>query len=235
MTAGTEVPFPSQSVGLGAAVTISGCFRRRFAIGLVARYGKPNWQKSFICEAAQGFGGAGVLEVVDDFDGNTYRAVYTVRFAEIVYVLHAFQKKSTRGIATPAREIRVIQQRLQRAREDYEAWQASSDRIAPIAVTKSTGNVFADLGVAHPGEELVKANSSATSAAPSRGSGLPSAGGTTAGARPAKVSALINGDSRLLQRSTPAVPGCLGQDVEIVVRSVSRGRERGQIRVVAAA
>jgi phage-related protein len=71
----------------------------------------------------KGFGGAGVLEVVDDFDGDTYRAVYTVRFAGAVYVLHAFQKKSRRGIATPRQEIRLIEERLQRAREDYEQWQ----------------------------------------------------------------------------------------------------------------
>jgi len=48
----------------------------------------------------KGFGGAGLLEVVEQFDGNAYRTVYTVRFAEAVYVLHAFQKKSRRGIKT---------------------------------------------------------------------------------------------------------------------------------------
>jgi phage-related protein len=49
----------------------------------------------------KGFKGAGVLEVVDNYDGDTYRAVYTVRFAGVIYVLHAFQKKSKKGIATP--------------------------------------------------------------------------------------------------------------------------------------
>jgi len=63
----------------------------------------------------RGFGGAGVLELIDDHDGNTYRAVYTVRFARKVYVLHAFQKKSTRGVATPKREIELIRDRLKRA------------------------------------------------------------------------------------------------------------------------
>jgi len=48
-----------------------------------------------------GFGRASVLEIVDDFQTDTYRAVYTVRFADVVYVLHAFQKKSKKGIATP--------------------------------------------------------------------------------------------------------------------------------------
>jgi phage-related protein len=66
------------------------------------------------------FRGASVLEVVDDFDGNTYRAVYTVRFAGVVYVLHAFQKKSKSGIATPKSEIAIIKARLARAKEHYE-------------------------------------------------------------------------------------------------------------------
>lgn len=59
---------------------------------------------------------------MDDFDGNTFRAVYTVRFAGVVYVLHAFQKKSKRGIATPKAELNLIRERLKRAREDYEEW-----------------------------------------------------------------------------------------------------------------
>jgi phage-related protein len=76
-------------------------------------------------EPKRGFGGAGVLEIVDDFDGYTFRAVYTVRFAEAVYVLHAFQKESRRGIATPNAELIVIQHRLQRAKEDYREWSES--------------------------------------------------------------------------------------------------------------
>jgi phage-related protein len=70
----------------------------------------------------KGFGGAGVLEVVADHDGDTYRAVYTVRFADAVYALHAFQKKSKRGVATPKREIERIRQRLRQAQEHYQAW-----------------------------------------------------------------------------------------------------------------
>lgn len=68
----------------------------------------------------KGFGGAGVLEVVDDFDGDTYRAVYTVKFAGIVYVLHAFQKKSKHGNATDQTDVDLIQARLKRAAEDYK-------------------------------------------------------------------------------------------------------------------
>ena len=63
----------------------------------------------------RGFGGAGVLEIVDDYDGNTYRAVYTVKFAEAVYVLHCFQKKSTKGIGTPKPDMDVIRNRLKEA------------------------------------------------------------------------------------------------------------------------
>lgn len=71
---------------------------------------------------ASGFGDAGVLEVVVDFDGNTFRTVYSVRFSKAVYVLHAFQKKSRRAIATPKGELDLIGTRLSRAKEDYDAW-----------------------------------------------------------------------------------------------------------------
>jgi phage-related protein len=71
-------------------------------------------------KALKGFGGRGVLEIVDDFDGDTYRAVYTVKFADVIYVLHAFQKKSKKGIATPQRDIDLIKARLKRAEEHYK-------------------------------------------------------------------------------------------------------------------
>jgi phage-related protein len=69
----------------------------------------------------KGFKGSGVLEVVDDFDGDTYRAVYTVKFEGIIYVLHAFQKKSNQGIATPKQDLKLIEARLKRAREHYQS------------------------------------------------------------------------------------------------------------------
>ena len=87
-------------------------------IGLKAPFAKP----------LKGFGGAGVLEVVDDFDGNTYRAAYTIRFAGVVYVLHAFRKKSRSGIATPKPEMDLIERRLARAREDYQQWLRSQSQ-----------------------------------------------------------------------------------------------------------
>jgi len=65
----------------------------------------------------RGFGGGSVVEVVEDYDRNTYRAVYTVQFAEAVYVLHCFQKKSRHGIATDRRDIELIKKRLARAEE----------------------------------------------------------------------------------------------------------------------
>jgi phage-related protein len=67
----------------------------------------------------KGFGGASVLEIVASHHGNAWRAVYTVRFQDFIYVLHVFQKKSTKGIATPAREIELIKQRLAEAERDY--------------------------------------------------------------------------------------------------------------------
>ena len=66
-------------------------------------------------KALKGFGSAGVLEVVEDFDGEAYRAIYTVRFVHAVYVLHCFQKKSTHGIATPKPDMELIQKRLRAA------------------------------------------------------------------------------------------------------------------------
>lgn len=67
----------------------------------------------------KGFGGASVLEIVASHHGNAWRAIYTVRFQEAIYVLHVFQKKSTKGIATPAKEIELIKRRLAEAERDY--------------------------------------------------------------------------------------------------------------------
>ncbi|HEY3637855.1 MAG TPA: type II toxin-antitoxin system RelE/ParE family toxin [Rhizomicrobium sp.] len=72
----------------------------------------------------KGFGGAGVLEIVEGHDGGAYRAVYTARFTEFVYVLHAFQKKSKSGIATPHREIEKVRARLKLAEQEYEKWRS---------------------------------------------------------------------------------------------------------------
>ncbi len=86
-----------------------------YALGLAQLGGKHPKSKPWKGE------GTGVFELVEDYRGNTYRAVYTVRFAEVVYVLHAFQKKSKSGIKTPQEDVRLIAERLKRAQADYES------------------------------------------------------------------------------------------------------------------
>jgi len=79
-----------------------------------------NGHKHDQAKVLKGFGSAGVLEVVEDDDGSTYRVVYTVRFKNAVYVLHCFQKKSHKGIATPKHEREVVLARLKMAKEHSE-------------------------------------------------------------------------------------------------------------------
>jgi len=69
----------------------------------------------------KGFGGAGVLEVVVNHVGDTFRSVYTVKFLTAIYVLHAFQKKSSTGIKTPLEDLELINRRLKVAETDYKA------------------------------------------------------------------------------------------------------------------
>ncbi len=77
-------------------------------------------QKPQSAKPLKGFGGAGVLEIVENFTSGTYRAVYTARFQKVIYVLHCFQKKSKHGIKTPQQDIDLIKQRLKLAKEDYK-------------------------------------------------------------------------------------------------------------------
>jgi phage-related protein len=72
----------------------------------------------------KGYKGPGVLEIIKDHDGDTYRAVYTVRLADRVYVLHAFQKKSKKGIKTPQHETDLIKARLKEAERMHREWLA---------------------------------------------------------------------------------------------------------------
>ena len=85
--------------------------------GLTPRSAKP----------LKGFTGASVLEIVDDFQTDTYRAVYTVQFADAVYVLHAFQKKSKRSVETPKGEIELVKARLKLAKEHYQEWRRNRE------------------------------------------------------------------------------------------------------------
>jgi len=86
-----------------------------YALGLAQLGGKHPKTKPWKGE------GAGVFEIVEDHRGDTYRAVYTVRFAEVVYVLHAFQKKSKSGIKTPQEDVKLIVEGMKRAQADYES------------------------------------------------------------------------------------------------------------------
>jgi phage-related protein len=81
-----------------------------FALHL-AQSGKKHEQ----AKPLKGFGGASVLEVVEDHMGDTYRAIYTVKIDERVYVLHCFQKKSSKGIETPKQDMDLIRERLKAA------------------------------------------------------------------------------------------------------------------------
>jgi phage-related protein len=76
----------------------------------------------------KGFRGSGVLEVVESDSTGTYRTMYTVQFDEIVYVLHAFQKKSRSGIKTPKQDMDLLEKRLQVAEQKYKEWQDSQKR-----------------------------------------------------------------------------------------------------------
>jgi phage-related protein len=87
-------------------------------IGLKAPSAKP----------LHGFGGTSVIEIIQDHESDTYRAVYTVKFSDLVYVLHAFQKKSRKGIATPKPDIDLIKSRLRVAEQDYKMRRAGKGR-----------------------------------------------------------------------------------------------------------
>jgi phage-related protein len=85
-----------------------------------ALYEAQMGSKGRTAKPLSGFRSAGVVEIVKDFNTDTYRAVYTVKFGSLIYVLHAFQKKSKQGIATPKSDIALIKARLKLAEEDYK-------------------------------------------------------------------------------------------------------------------
>ncbi|MFN7932214.1 MAG: type II toxin-antitoxin system RelE/ParE family toxin [Bryobacteraceae bacterium] len=85
-----------------------------------ALYAAQNSEVDSAAKPLRGFGSAKVMEIVADHDSGTYRSVYTVQFREIVYVLHAFQKKSKQGISTPRRDLELIRSRLSDAARDYK-------------------------------------------------------------------------------------------------------------------
>jgi phage-related protein len=85
-----------------------------YALGVVQFGGAPPNAKPWKGE------GPGVFEIVEDYRGDTYRALYTVRFAKAVYVLHCFQKKSPSGVRTARDDVRLVHDRLRAAQADYE-------------------------------------------------------------------------------------------------------------------
>lgn len=85
-----------------------------YALGVVQQGGMPPSAKPWKGE------GGGVLEIVEDHRGDTFRVVYTVRFAQAIYVLHCFQKKSPSGIRTASTDVDLIHERLKLAKADYE-------------------------------------------------------------------------------------------------------------------
>src|SRR5713101_694254 len=90
-----------------------------YALYIAQRGGKHQDTK-----VLSGFGGAGVLEVIKDYRGDTFRAVYTLRYAGTVYVLHAFQKKSKTGRETPRRDVELIEKRVREAEKIAEGGNA---------------------------------------------------------------------------------------------------------------
>lgn len=96
-----------------------------FALRLAQKGRKPASAKPLKNE--KDFKGAAVLEIVEDDDGNTYRTAYAAKLAGVVYVLHAFQKKSTKGVATPRKDIDLIKDRLAEAKRHYAETFAKKD------------------------------------------------------------------------------------------------------------
>jgi phage-related protein/predicted XRE-type DNA-binding protein len=104
----------------------------------------------------KGFGGAGVLEVVEDYCTDTYRAVYTLKFRQAVYVLHAFQKKSSSGMQTPKSDIEKFENVLRQQKPMPEEHNMSQN------IDISSGNVYADIGLDNADEMQVKAQLATT-------------------------------------------------------------------------
>jgi phage-related protein len=118
----TKQPEPKACVFIGSSLKDLKRFpakvqnRMGYALHQVQQGDEP-----IAAKALKGFGGRAVLELIDDFNSDTYRAVYTVRFAGAVYVLHAFQKKAKKGITTPKQDIDLIKSRLRDAELHYRA------------------------------------------------------------------------------------------------------------------
>jgi phage-related protein len=109
-----EADEPKQLIWRGASKADFMAFPRTVQreMGYALFLAQVGERHSTMAKTLSGFGGAAVIEVRESYDGNAYRAVYTVRYADAVYVLHAFQKKSKKGVATPKTELELVEQRL---------------------------------------------------------------------------------------------------------------------------
>jgi len=182
-----------------------------------------------------GFGGGGVLEVIQEFRGNAYRAVYTVRFEERIFVLHVFQKKSKSGSATPKPDMDLVWTRLQAASQRIEELRMSKHKASEnIAMYGGTGNVYADLGYPDADEMLVKAQLVCRISEIVRQRGLTQVeAAKLLGLTQPKVSAMLRGQFRgFSERKLMDCLTSLGRDVEIVIRDAPRSRAEGKITVV---
>jgi phage-related protein/predicted XRE-type DNA-binding protein len=187
-----------------------------YAIYVAQRGGKHRDAK-----VLTGFGGAGVLEVVEDFRGDTFRAVYTLKYSDSVYVLHAFQKKSKSGRETPRRDMELIEQRLREAEKIAKREKVMSKKSYEIG----SGNVFKDLGIPNAEEHLVKAQLVFKIDTIMKDRGLKQAeAADLLGVKQPDVSKMLRGDFRQfsVERLLRFLVA-LNHDVEIVVKP-HRGR-----------
>lgn len=191
--------------------------RRRFGYALsLAQIG----DQDDAAKVLKGFGGTGVLEVVEDDAGGTYRAVYTVKFAEAVFVLHCFQKKSKSGIATPKADMDIIRARLKVAEVLAQELRNAKRIIEGVEVQRSSGNVFADLGLPDAEKLKIKTGLVVEIRRAMRALGLTQqAAAKRMGIPQPKVSGMMRGDfTNLSERKLMDCLNRLGYDIEIKVR-----------------
>jgi predicted XRE-type DNA-binding protein len=177
--------------------------------------------------------GTGVLEVTDDHRGDTYRAIYAVKFEQAIYVLHAFQKKSPKGIKTSLLDVEMVSRRLKLAREDTRRDMANGKN--GDAVVASSGNVFADLGLRDADEKKTRVRLAVAVNQIIAGQRLTQAkAARLLDINQPKISALAN--YRLEGFSVERLMhflNALDRDVEIVIRKKPRSRKSAKIVVTA--
>lgn len=183
----------------------------------------------------KGFKGAGTLEIVERYDGDTYRAIYTVRFLNAVYVLHVFQKKSKQGIKTPKQDVNLVKRRMQEAEQHYKDNTIGQGLAMSEAnqMERSSGNVFADLNIPEPDLYLAKANLAHQICAIIRSRQLTQVqAAKIMGINQPKVSALVRGNldgfssDRLFK-----FLNLLGQDIEILIHPQVDPTQAASIKV----